>query len=69
VRRPEIFRRDSASGSPGRRVELREIVAEKLRTRPLDADVDRDALVARAVGYIDEAQAAAAATPSVLAEA
>src|SRR5262249_31072624 len=69
IRRPELFRRESTGGAPGRRIELREIVAEKLRTRPLDADVDRDTFVARAVGYIDEAQAAAAAAPSVLAEA
>ena len=69
VRRPELFRRESTGGAPGRRIELREIVAEKLRMRPLDADVDRDAFVARAVGYIDEAQAAAAAVPSLLAEA
>jgi DNA repair protein SbcD/Mre11 len=68
VRRPEIFRHQSAGGAPGRRIDLREIVAEKLRTRPLDADIDRDALVARAVSYIDEAQTAAAAVPSVLSD-
>jgi exonuclease SbcD len=69
IRRPELFRRESSGGAPGRRIELREIVSEKLRTRPLDADVDRDTLVTRAVAYIDEAQAAAVAVPSVLAEA
>lgn len=69
VRRPELFRQPSVSGAPGRRVELKEIVAEKLRSRPLDADIDREALVTRAVGYIDEAQAAASAAPSILAEA
>lgn len=69
VRRPELFRRESVGGAPGRRVELKEIVAEKLRARPLDADIDRESLVTRAVGYIDEAQSAAAAAPSMLAEA
>jgi DNA repair exonuclease SbcCD nuclease subunit len=69
IRRPELFRRESVSGSPGRRVELREIVAEKIRARPIDADVDREALVTRAVSYVDEAQAAAAAPPSLVAEA
>lgn len=68
VRRPELFRRESASGSPGRRVELREVVAEKLRGRPLDADVDREAFVTGGLAYLDEAQAAASAVPSVLAE-
>ena len=38
-------------------MDLKEIVAEKLRMRPFDADVDRDVLVARAIAYIDEAQA------------
>jgi DNA repair exonuclease SbcCD nuclease subunit len=69
LRRPEQFRSTSSSGAPGRRVELKEIVAEKLRVRPLDADVNREVLVARAVSYIDEAQAAAVAAPSLFAEA
>lgn len=69
VRRPDLFRHTSSGGAPGRRVELKEVVAEKLRTRPLDADVDREALVARAVGYIDEAQSVASAAPSLVAEA
>ena len=36
---------------------------EKLRARPLDADVDRETLLARALQYIDEAQAITAAAP------
>ena len=48
-----------AAGAPGRRPSLNEIVREKLRMRPLDADVDRDALVDRAIAYLDEAQAMA----------
>jgi hypothetical protein len=38
-------------------MELKDIVANKLRLRPLDAGVDRETLVARAIAYIDEAQA------------
>lgn len=68
LRRPEVFRRESTGGAPGRRVELREVVGEKLRARPLDADIDREAFVAGGVAYLDEANAAAAAVPSVLAE-
>lgn len=57
VRRPDVYRLES-SGAPGRRqMELKDIVANKLRMRPLDAGVDRETLVARAIAYIDEAQA------------
>jgi DNA repair protein SbcD/Mre11 len=57
IRRPDVYRLQAA-GSPGRRqMDLKDIVANKLRMRPLDAGVDRDALVARAIAYIDEAQA------------
>jgi DNA repair exonuclease SbcCD nuclease subunit len=71
VRRPELHRSQSASSSPGKRqmLDIKEIVAEKLRGRPIDADLDRDALIQRAIAYLDEAQAiAAAATPSILAD-
>lgn len=68
LRRPEAARRQ-ASGGPGggrRQVELKEVVLEKLRARPLDADVDREALLTRASQYIDEAQAISAAAPLVV---
>jgi DNA repair exonuclease SbcCD nuclease subunit len=55
IRRPELHRRESVSGAPGRRVDLKEIVTEKLTTRPLDADVDRGRLIALAGTYLDEA--------------
>jgi exonuclease SbcD len=55
VRRPETLRLH-AGGAPGRRPSLNEIVREKLLTRPLDSDVDRTALVERAIAYLDEAQ-------------
>ena len=51
--------RTHASGAPGRRPSLNELVREKLLARPLDADIDRGALVDRAMKYLDEAQAVA----------
>jgi hypothetical protein len=56
--RPEATR-THASGAPGRRPSLNELVREKLLARPLDADIDRGALVDRAMKYLDEAQAVA----------
>ncbi len=56
--RPEAMR-SHASGSPGRRPSLNEMVREKLLARPLDAEIDRAALVDRAMKYLDEAQAVA----------
>ena len=55
VRRPDVLRLHGA-GAPGRRPSLNEIVREKLLARPLDSDVDRTALVERAIAYLDEAQ-------------
>jgi len=55
VRRPEALRLHG-QGAPGKRPSLNEIVREKLLSRPLDSDVDRDALVERAIAYLDEAQ-------------
>jgi DNA repair protein SbcD/Mre11 len=63
LRRPEALRLHG-TGSPGRRPSLNEIVREKLLTRALDSDVDRAALVERALAYLDEAQTVAA--PSAL---
>jgi exonuclease SbcD len=54
--RPEATR-SQTSGAPGRRPSLNEIVREKLAARPLDADIDRGALIERAMAYLDEAQA------------
>lgn len=58
LRRPELSR-VTASGAPLRRPSLNELVREKLTTRPIDADIDRDALIERAIAYLDEAQVAA----------
>ncbi len=68
LRRPETNRSSVAGAPSGRRPSLNEIVREKLMQRPLDAEVDRDALIARAMAYLDEAQAAPVPT-SAMAEA
>jgi len=44
------------------------MVKEKLLARPLDADIDRELLVARALVYLDQAQAMNVA-PSAIEEA
>jgi hypothetical protein len=59
--RPEA-RRTQSSGAPGRRLSLNEMVREKLMSRPLDAEIDRVALVDRAMRYLDEAQAVVSTT-------
>jgi hypothetical protein len=59
TRRPEILRL-SASGAPSRRPSLADTVREKLRTRLLPSDVDRDALVALGLKYLEEADAVVA---------
>jgi DNA repair protein SbcD/Mre11 len=56
LRRPEALRLHG-TGAPGRRPSLNEIVREKLLARPLDSEIDRSALVARALAYLDEAEA------------
>jgi exonuclease SbcD len=61
TRRPEILRQ-SASGAAGRRPSLADTVRDKLRTRLLPSDVDRDALVALGLRYLDEADALSAQT-------
>jgi exonuclease SbcD len=65
VRRPDELRLHGA-GAPGRRPSLNEIVREKLLARPLDSDVDRTALVERAIAYLDEAQLIAAVPSGLL---
>jgi DNA repair protein SbcD/Mre11 len=61
TRKPEILR-VVAGGAPGRRPSLAETVRDKLRSRLLPGDVDRDALVALGLRYLEEADAVAAAT-------
>ena len=45
-----------ASGAPGRRPSLNEMVREKLLARSLDADMDRAVLIDRALAYLERAQ-------------
>lgn len=69
IRRPEV-RSQSASSSPGKRqmLELKDVVAEKLRTRALESEIDRDVLIDRAMAYIDEAALVAAPLVAALVE-
>jgi hypothetical protein len=62
TRRPEIIR-VHGHGAPGRRPSLAETVREKLQSRVLESDIDRDALVSLGLRYLQEAEAAAQAAP------
>jgi hypothetical protein len=55
MRRPEMVRRQS-SGSPGRRPSLADTLREALQARPVASGVERDALVALGLRYLDEAE-------------
>lgn len=57
TRRPEVVRRH-VSGSPGRRPSLAETLRESLRARAVPSDVDRDALVALGMQYLEAAEMA-----------
>jgi DNA repair protein SbcD/Mre11 len=61
ARRPEVVRL-VASGAPMRRRSLLETVEERLRTRTLTPDLDRDALVALGLYYLREAEPAVSGT-------
>ena len=62
TRRPEIIR-VHGHGAPGRRPSLAETVREKLRSRVLESDIDREALVALGLRYLEEAEAATQTQP------
>jgi len=62
VRRPETVHR-SASGAPGRRPSLPEILRDKLESRPISAEIDRAAFVSLGMEYLNKADAAATAIP------
>jgi DNA repair exonuclease SbcCD nuclease subunit len=68
TRRPELLR-SSASGAPGRRPTLMETVESYLSRRPMDADLDRNAVVQLGLQYLREADSdaerAAPAVPAV----
>jgi DNA repair protein SbcD/Mre11 len=56
TRRPEVHH-VHAHGAPGRRPTLADVVREKLQSRLLDGDVDREALVSLGLSYLREAEA------------
>ena len=63
--KPDV-ERHNVGGAPGRRPSLPDIVREKLRTRLLPSDVDRDALVALGLRYLEEADALVATEPALV---
>ena len=58
LRRPDPDRRKVGTGGPGTHQSLTDRVAEYLRRRPLDADLDREELVALGRRYLDEVERA-----------
>jgi hypothetical protein len=59
VRRPDRLRH-AASGAPGRRPSLDEVLKETLATRLLPGDIDRNALIDLAGRYLKQADSLAA---------
>ena len=55
MRRPEVLR-TFASGAPGRRPSLADMLRESLRNRVLTSDIDRDRLVELGAHYLREAE-------------
>lgn len=58
LRRPDPRRREVGVGGLGGRQPLADVVADYLRRRPLDADLDRDRLVALGRRYLEEVERA-----------
>ncbi len=65
TRRPEVAR-IQASGGPGRRPSLAEVVREKLQARPLENDIDRGELVDLGLRYLRDAENATVPPAAVL---
>ncbi len=55
TRRPEIVRPDRQNVGPGRRASLADTVRDKLRTRSITENIDREALVELGLHYLREA--------------
>ena len=55
TRRPEIVRPDAGYGAPGRRASLADTVRDKLRSRVLTENIDREVLVELGLHYLREA--------------
>lgn len=59
TRRPEIVRPEKGQAAPGRRASLADTVRDKLRSRVLTENIDREALVELGLHYLREADAVA----------
>ena len=57
TRRPEVSRPNAASGSPGRRASLADLLRDSLRSRLLTSDIDREKLIDLGEHYLREAEA------------
>ena len=57
TRRPEVTRPNAASGSPGRRASLADLLRDSLRSRLLTSDIDREKLIDLGEHYLREAEA------------
>lgn len=55
-RRPEPIRLSAVSGAPGRRPSLAETLRDRLHARPLESNVDREALVRLGLKYLRDAE-------------
>jgi DNA repair protein SbcD/Mre11 len=55
TRRPEIVRPEKGQAAPGRRASLADTVRDKLRSRALTENIDREALVELGLHYLREA--------------
>ncbi len=62
TRRPEIVRPEKGQAAPGRRASLADTVRDKLRSRLLTENIDREALVELGLHYLREADLVAGPT-------
>ena len=62
TRRPEIVRPEKGQAAPGRRASLADTVRDKLRSRVLTENINREALVELGLHYLREADAVAGPT-------
>jgi hypothetical protein len=63
TRRPEIVRPEKGQAAPGRRASLADTVRDKLRSRLLTENIDRESLVELGLHYLREADLVAGPTP------
>ncbi len=69
TRKPELVRARTASGAGGARPSLPMLLRDKLQTRPLSNDLDRDAFVTLGMDYLQRVSEPLAAAPEPGAEA